>query len=359
MNYPNFKVCCRCFTFNQSMYITDTMNGFIMQQTSFPFVCTIVDDASTDGEQEVIRKYVDENFDFSEGSVAFKKETDYAFITFAQHKTNKNCYFAVLYLKENHYSKGMGNQKISYLAEWRDMCEYEALCEGDDYWIDEMKLLKQVDVMDSNKECSICVGITETINREGQPSGKFMPSKSYSGLFDLEKFCNQQFRLGQWFGHTSSFFFRRETMRELEKFRNKVFVNFPYGDIVVMLGCLLLGYGYMIDDVLSRYRINSGGFNSSLLADVDKAIQVERKLIKGMEDFDVYTEKKYHKYIANRILWSKCIIDYYASGRNGLVYLRPKYWKIAKTQGLRTTFIMAIKSIAPVPYNAIKKILKH
>ena len=190
MNYPNFKVCCRCFTFNQSMYITDTMYGFIMQQTSFPFVCTIVDDASTDGEQEVIRKYVDENFDFSEGSVAFNKETDYAFITFAQHKTNKNCYFAVLYLKENHYSKGMGKQKMSYLTEWRDMCEYEALCEGDDYWIDEMKLLKQVDVMDSNKECSICVGITETINREGQPSGKFMPSKSYSGLFDLEKLNN-------------------------------------------------------------------------------------------------------------------------------------------------------------------------
>ena len=54
MEYPKFKVCCRCFTFNQAKYITDTMDGFTMQQTSFPFVCTIVDDASTDGEQEVI-----------------------------------------------------------------------------------------------------------------------------------------------------------------------------------------------------------------------------------------------------------------------------------------------------------------
>ena len=54
MNYPKFKVCVRCFTFNQADYIEDAMNGFTMQQTDFPFVCCIVDDASTDEEQKVI-----------------------------------------------------------------------------------------------------------------------------------------------------------------------------------------------------------------------------------------------------------------------------------------------------------------
>lgn len=49
-----FKVSVRCFTYNQADYITDTMDGFTMQQTNFPFVCCIVDDASTDGEQNVI-----------------------------------------------------------------------------------------------------------------------------------------------------------------------------------------------------------------------------------------------------------------------------------------------------------------
>ena len=154
MEYPEFKVCCRCFTFNQSKYITDTMNGFTMQQTSFPFVCTIVDDASTDGEQEVIRKYVEDNFDLSEGSVAYNKETDYAYVTYAQHKTNKNCYFVVLYLKHNHYSQR--KPKMGYLSEWRDICEYEALCEGDDYWVDKEKLQTQVDVMDNNPKCAMC-----------------------------------------------------------------------------------------------------------------------------------------------------------------------------------------------------------
>ena len=64
MEYPKFKVCVRCSTFNQAKYIEDTMNGFVMQQTDFPFVCCIVDDASTDGEQDVIKKYMDMHFDY-------------------------------------------------------------------------------------------------------------------------------------------------------------------------------------------------------------------------------------------------------------------------------------------------------
>ena len=154
MEYPKFKVTVSCMTYNHSKYITDAMNGFTMQQTSFPFVCTIVDDASTDGEQEVIRKYVEDNFDLSEASVAFQKETDYAHITYAQHKTNKNCFFAVLYLKENNYSHK--KDKSRYLNEWREGVAYMALCEGDDYWIVPDKLQKQVQALDEYTGIDIC-----------------------------------------------------------------------------------------------------------------------------------------------------------------------------------------------------------
>ena len=156
INYPKFKVCVRCFTFNQAKYITDALNGFTMQQTDFPFVCCIVDDASTDGEQQVIMEYVQEHFDMSDASVSYRKETDYADITYAQHKANKNCYFAVLLLKENHYSQR--KDKMPYLSEWRDNTEYEALCEGDDYWIHPKKLQMQVDFLEANPEYGLVYG---------------------------------------------------------------------------------------------------------------------------------------------------------------------------------------------------------
>ena len=148
-----FVICVNCWTYNQHAYITDTMNGFVKQKTDFPFVCTIVDDASTDGEQEVIRDYVIENFDLHDSFVAYEVDADYGHVTFAQNKTNANCYFAVAYLKENHYSQK--KQKTQYLSKWMNT-KYIAVCEGDDYWTDPLKLQKQVDFMETHPDYSLC-----------------------------------------------------------------------------------------------------------------------------------------------------------------------------------------------------------
>lgn len=131
------------------------MNGFCMQKTSFPFVCTIIDDASTDGEQEVIRKYLQDHFDINEQSVARQEETDDYVMTFARHKTNHNCFFAVYFLKYNHYSIKKSIRKNDYIKEWLDQVKYVALCEGDDYWTDPYKLQKQVDYLESHPECGM------------------------------------------------------------------------------------------------------------------------------------------------------------------------------------------------------------
>lgn len=149
----NFLVRVSCMTYNHHAYITDAMNGFVMQETDFPFVCTIVDDASTDGEQEVIKKYVSDNFDLNDSGIAYERNTDYGHVTFARHKTNENCYFAIIYLLENHYSRK--RTKGPYLTDWMD-AKYVAICEGDDYWTDPMKLQKQVDFMEDHPDYSMC-----------------------------------------------------------------------------------------------------------------------------------------------------------------------------------------------------------
>lgn len=162
---PEYKyvVRVRCMTYNHAPYIEDAMNGFCMQETSFPFVCIIVDDASTDGEPEVIRSYLKEHFVLDDNSIFRKEETDDYYLTFAQHKTNKNCYFAVLFLKYNHHS--IKKPKKPYFDEWRDT-KYIAVCEGDDYWIHPQKLQLQVNYLESNPEYGLvhtkCKGFVET-----------------------------------------------------------------------------------------------------------------------------------------------------------------------------------------------------
>lgn len=131
-------VSVRCLTYNHAPYIVDAMNGFVMQETSFPVVNLIVDDASTDGEADVIRKFIAENFE-----APFREEDteDYQLIC-ANHNNNPNCSFVVFLLKYNHFQSK--KSKFPYLIPWSDRSKYHALCEGDDYWIDPNKIQEQV-----------------------------------------------------------------------------------------------------------------------------------------------------------------------------------------------------------------------
>ncbi len=145
----NFLVFVECMTFNHHSYIEDAMNGFCMQKTDFPYLCVVMDDCSTDGEQDVINNYVAKHFDILSDEV-----TDDYVLNFCQHKTNINCYFAVFYLKYNHFS--IKKDKIPYYIRWRDNSKYIALCEGDDYWVDEKKLQIQADFLEKNAEYYSC-----------------------------------------------------------------------------------------------------------------------------------------------------------------------------------------------------------
>ncbi len=156
---PKFLVLVRCITYNHSKYINDTLKGFVIQETDFPYVCLIMDDASTDGEQEVIKKYLDDNFNME---TAVFKEIDEANIIIVRHKKNVNCYFAVYFLKQNLYKQK--DKKRALYEPWREGCKYEALCEGDDYWIDARKLQKQVTVLENRFDVSMVYTAFRTVD---------------------------------------------------------------------------------------------------------------------------------------------------------------------------------------------------
>ena len=165
-----YMVRVSCMTYNHAPYVEDAMNGFCMQETSFPFVCTIVDDASTDGEQEMIKNYLQSHFNLEDDLVAKNEETPDYYLTIAQHNTNKNCFFAVLFLKYNHYQ--IKKSKLPYLTRFVDDAKYVAYCEGDDYWIVSDKLQMQVDFLEKNPDYGLCCGNIQSL-KNGLLSQKY------------------------------------------------------------------------------------------------------------------------------------------------------------------------------------------
>ena len=121
----DIKLSIVCITYNHERFIRDCLEGFIMQKTNFPFEILINDDASMDKTADIIREY----------------ETKYPDL------------FRCVYQTENQW----GKKDV-----WNDILfpmvrgKYVALCEGDDYWTDPLKLQKQVDFMETHPDFSIC-----------------------------------------------------------------------------------------------------------------------------------------------------------------------------------------------------------
>lgn len=237
-------------TYNQSAFICDTMNGFVLQKTDFPFVCTIIDDASTDGEPDVIERYVRENFDFTE-PMAFCREEEYGRLFYARHKENKNCYFAVLLLKENHFHRWQ--LKMSYIREWRDHVDYEALCEGDDFWTGSDKLQRQVAFLDAHPEYTLTFHDAMLRYEDGSKKERVFAN------LETREYCPEEMIL-TWKNPTASMVYRMKysdyyTVMDYDPEKE------VFGDSILKLTLLHFGKAYAFKDVWSVYRIHNGSIS--------------------------------------------------------------------------------------------------
>lgn len=270
-----FKVCIRCNTYNHSLFIEDAMNGFVMQATDFPFVAAIVDDASTDNTQQLISTYFEKNFDINESLVAFQEETEYGKVLFARHNTNKNCFFGIVLLKENHYSKR--KRKWPYLSRWIDNVPYIAICEGDDYWIDSNKLQDQVDYLDNHPQIGLVYNVSKVYSEK---LGRF---RGYCGNTSTFKQLLHENRIT-----TASVCYRKEVR---DRFNQEISIKKEWlmGDYPFYL-FVSLNYGiHCINSVYSVYRELSESASHS--CDVNKAIS----FLKSSHDVRIFFINKYHR----------------------------------------------------------------
>lgn len=301
-----------CITFNHSLYIKNAMDGFCLQKTVFPYVCGIIDDHSTDGESEVILNYLEENFDLGDDIVMRKEETkDYVRI-FAQHKTNKNCYFVVVLLKYNHYQAK--KEKRIYTAEWIRQAKYCAFCEGDDYWIDSLKLQKQLDFMELHPEHSLCF----CANQELLPSGEIRVVKRYER--DLEVCPMNDIILGGGgFMATNSIFFRISLYVPYQTWA----VNSPIGDLPIMLTLANNGLVGYLADIMCVYRVAAIGSWSSRVGASNRLLRKHHyDILRIWHQFDEWSGRKYHQIVKRKI--QKNRMEYLRSKVGRLVFWRKK-----------------------------------
>lgn len=218
-------VSISCVTYNQAPYIKECLDSFLMQQTDFAFEILINDDASTDGTREIIEEYA----------------SKYPEIIFP------------LYQSENQYSKGVRGMMLRFNFP-RCRGKYIALCEGDDYWTDPLKLQKQVDFLEKNEDVNLC------FHRANLFQNKEFAMHQIPDNFEENSFSYIELLRHYNFITTASVVFRKP-----EKFYSPDwYFSLPFGDLGMYKLFLNKKKIYCLKDIMSVYRIHEKGVWSSL-----------------------------------------------------------------------------------------------
>ncbi|TVQ45483.1 MAG: glycosyltransferase [Saprospirales bacterium] len=217
---PEPLVTVRTSTYQHSKYIEQCIQGVLNQKTSFPVEYIIGEDFSTDGTREIVCSYA-------------KKYPDR---------------IRVVISDRNEGVRGNG-----WRCKVRARGKYIALCEGDDYWSDPLKLQKQVDYLEQNPKAQFSFHFS-SILKDDQIIGK--RPNSGGGVIKLE---NLLFRKTY---PTMSLVFRRTAALYMDQIR--LYKQFCTGDFLLVLLLASRGPGYLFPEVMGVYRVHPGGVYSPL-----------------------------------------------------------------------------------------------
>lgn len=291
-------------TFNHKDYIKQCLDGILIQQTDFPFEIILGEDESSDGTREICIEYAN-NFP-DKIKLFLRKRED------------------VIYINGNPTGRFNFMENLKACTG-----KYIALCEGDDYWTDPLKLQKQVDFLDKNPDYAVCFHNVNLLNtREWNHSVFPMHTNLKKDSFTTNDI------ISQWFIPTVSILYRQYKDFELPSW----FQYCASGDIPLLLLLSLEGKFKYLDEIMGCYRIH------------DKGISVTHNgyfkafsMIYIYQNFNVYTNFKYKKKINEEMIYE----------------VRRYLPEIQELHKLKEENLKNKKSLLLKVYHKIRKRLKH
>jgi glycosyltransferase involved in cell wall biosynthesis len=257
------KVSIICNTYNQEDYIRDAIESFLEQETDFSYEILIHDDASNDGTKKIIEEYA-------------------------------TCYPEIIrpfYQEENQYSKGAFiTRQYQYP---RVKGKYTTICEGDDYWIDTHKLQKQVDVLEKNPGCDICVHAAIVVDATTKKRIRDIAPSDSNTLFSTEEVISG----GGGFVATNSIMIRSTLINDFPAFRNALNI-----DYTMQINGALRGGMLYLADCMSAYRFAAkSSWTEKMSKDSAAYCKHIKEVINMLTILDEETYGKYTETIKNCI----------------------------------------------------------
>lgn len=217
-------------TYDHAPFIAQALESVLLQRTQFPFELIVAEDCSTDGTRAVVEAYA---------------------------RLHPRTIRTVLPER----NVGHGEMFKRAFAEVRG--RYVAYLDGDDYWTSPTKLARQVDFLESNRDCRSCFHDVSLIyDVAGLPSGSVSPrlGETRFGLDQILMDC---------FVPAPAMVIRSEVARELPDWA----FESAWIDWLIHVQAARSGSIGYLPRTLAAYRVHRGGMFSAL----DRVSQLEEE----------------------------------------------------------------------------------
>lgn len=229
-----------CTTFNHAKYIRQAIEGFLIQETTFPVQIFVHDDASTDDTASIISEY----------------EKLYPSL------------FLVVLQPVNLYSRKIIRQ-VNHLF----FGKYIAYCEGDDFWTHPWKLQIQCRRLEDNSSSVLSYHPVLVLDSQSHPKGKEDATQAPEGDNHLEDLA----RRGNYI-HTPSVVARNVGFE-----RPEVFSKSPAADFCSWMQLLTYGELDFVPNSMAVYRWGVGVW--SVIPDNERCVLTAKMLMVLYEYF--------------------------------------------------------------------------
>lgn len=313
---PEIMVSICCITFNQEAYIRDALEGFVNQKTNFQYEILIHDDASTDRTAEIIREYREKYPEM----------------------------IKPILQTVNQYSLGLTNVSgtWNFPRAVKNGSKYIAMCEGDDYWIDDTKLQRQVDYMEAHPDCALCFHSANIEVLGNAVTDQMMRPYKKDRIVTPEEIIDKTSGYA-----TASLMFRTEMVKELPEFYN----NAPIADIPLQLLAANMGYGYYMDRPMAVYRLGGAASWTTMMkqGNYEKKQQDYAAAMKKMyRGYDEFSGKRFHETVVRA--WRRLYFLTQVNTKHYDVVLDKKNRQFYKELNLRIRFFIRFEAMFPGVY---------
>lgn len=220
------KVIVAITTFNLEQYIEEALNSVLSQETNFEYKIVVADDCSKDNTLKILQNY---RMKYPEKIVVLDSD-------------------------KNRGSLANSNRIFEDMQ-----CEYFTFLDGDDYWVGNDRLQRQVDFLEQNPTYMMCAGNTQYL-RNAVLADYVVDKRKLGKSYTFDDMINERMP----FFHTSSILVRNTIfingLLKCYKDAENTFENCALrGEDFRRLIHLEQGPLYAMEDTLSVYRIHENG----------------------------------------------------------------------------------------------------